>query len=65
MPGFKDGVSASQRSNSGTYFMLVTGQHFGEDDNSPILVSKQDTLTPGTARQILVHNEQGTAACHW
>ena len=30
-----------------------------------ITVSKADVLTPGTAREILLHNEQGTAICGW
>lgn len=32
----------------------------------PILVSRQDVLTEGTARQILAHNETGRAlGCGW
>lgn len=32
---------------------------------SPILVSKQDVLTDGTAKQILAHNEHGKALGCW
>jgi hypothetical protein len=31
----------------------------------PILISRQDVLTDGTARQILAHNEVGKAVCGW
>jgi ABC-type lipoprotein release transport system permease subunit len=31
----------------------------------PILISRQDVLTDGTARQILAHNEVGRATCGW
>lgn len=31
----------------------------------PIYISKQDTLTDGTARQILDHNEVGKVLCGW
>jgi hypothetical protein len=31
----------------------------------PILVSRADTLTDGTARQILAHNETGARLCGW
>jgi hypothetical protein len=31
----------------------------------PILVSRADTLTNGTARQILAHNETGARLCSW
>ncbi len=31
----------------------------------PILVSRADTLTDGTARQILAHNETGARLCDW
>jgi hypothetical protein len=31
----------------------------------PVLVSKTDTLTEETARQILAHNEVGRALCGW
>lgn len=31
----------------------------------PIRPSLQDVLTPGTARQILSHNEKGAALCGW
>ncbi|EHM03478.1 hypothetical protein HMPREF9946_00074 [Acetobacteraceae bacterium AT-5844] len=31
----------------------------------PILVSRADTLTDGTARQILAHNETGVRMCRW
>lgn len=31
----------------------------------PIYISKQDTLTDSTARQILDHNEVGKALCRW
>jgi len=31
----------------------------------PILISRQDVLTDGTARQILAHNEIGRKACGW
>lgn len=33
--------------------------------SSPIRPSAQDTLTDGTARQILAHNEYGARACSW
>lgn len=31
----------------------------------PILVSRADVLTQGTAQQILTHNEAGRALCGW
>lgn len=31
----------------------------------PILISKADVLTEGTARQVLEHNEYGAAKCGW
>ena len=31
----------------------------------PILISRADTLTEDTARQILAHNEAGARLCHW
>lgn len=31
----------------------------------PILISKADSLTDGTARQILNHNEIGARLCGW
>jgi hypothetical protein len=31
----------------------------------PILVSRSDALTEGTARQILAHNEAGARLCGW
>ena len=31
----------------------------------PILVSRADALTDGTARQILAHNETGARLCGW
>lgn len=31
----------------------------------PILVSRSDVLTDGTARAILTHNEAGERACGW
>jgi hypothetical protein len=31
----------------------------------PILVSRADTLTQETARQILAHNEVGARLCRW
>lgn len=31
----------------------------------PIYVSRADTLTDGTAEQILVHNETGGRLCRW
>jgi hypothetical protein len=31
----------------------------------PIYISKQDSLTDGTARQILDHNEVGKTLCEW
>jgi len=31
----------------------------------PILVSRGDVLTDGTARQILAHNETGRRLCGW
>ena len=31
----------------------------------PILVSRQDVLTEGTARQVLAHNETGRRLCGW
>jgi hypothetical protein len=31
----------------------------------PILISRQDVLTDGTARQILAHNETGRKLCEW
>ena len=31
----------------------------------PIYVSRSDTLTDGTARQILAHNETGKTMCGW
>lgn len=31
----------------------------------PILVSRGDVLTDGTARQLLAHNEAGRALCGW
>lgn len=31
----------------------------------PILVSRADTLTDGTARQILAHNDTGARLCRW
>lgn len=33
--------------------------------SSPIMVSKRDSLTDGTARQILAHNEFGRVKCGW
>ena len=33
--------------------------------SSPIMVSKRDSLTEGTARQILAHNEYGKKKCRW
>lgn len=32
---------------------------------APILPSRADVLTPGTARQILAHNETGARVCGW
>lgn len=34
------------------------------DHDGIILVSRQDILTPGTARQILSHNMEYSAICH-
>jgi hypothetical protein len=31
----------------------------------PILVSREDGLTDGTARQVLVHNQTGRRLCGW
>ncbi len=31
----------------------------------PLLVSQQDILTDGTAKQILSANETGAKVCHW
>lgn len=31
----------------------------------PILVSRADVLTDGTARQLLAHNETGRRLCGW
>lgn len=31
----------------------------------PIRISKDDTLTGHTARQVLAHNETGARLCHW
>lgn len=31
----------------------------------PILVSKRDKFTPGTAKQIINHNETGHRLCGW
>jgi uncharacterized lipoprotein YajG len=31
----------------------------------PIMVSRSDVLTDGTARQILAHNEYGERVCAW
>jgi len=31
----------------------------------PIMVSRSDILTDGTARQILAHNEYGEKVCAW
>lgn len=31
----------------------------------PIFTSSSDKLTPGTARQVLDHNEYGERVCHW
>jgi hypothetical protein len=31
----------------------------------PILVSRADVLTDGTARQVLAHNEAGRSLCGW
>ena len=31
----------------------------------PIRISKDDTLTGNTARQVLAHNETGARLCHW
>jgi hypothetical protein len=33
--------------------------------DSPIMVSRHDILTPGTARQILAHNDVGSKKCGW
>lgn len=32
---------------------------------APIYPSKNDSLTDGTARQILAHDEHGAKVCHW
>jgi hypothetical protein len=31
----------------------------------PILIVREDGLTPGTARQILAHNRTGRRLCGW
>lgn len=33
--------------------------------SAPIRPSSSDSLTDGTARQVLAHNEYGAAACGW
>ena len=33
--------------------------------SKPIMVSRSDVLTDGTARQILAHNEYGAKVCAW
>lgn len=35
------------------------------DRDSAIMISRDDILTPGTARQILKHNEIGEVICKW
>ena len=32
---------------------------------APILISQDDDLTDGTARQVLAHNEAGARVCGW
>jgi len=34
-------------------------------DDSLILPSRNDQLSPGTARQIVLHNDQGKVVCGW
>ena len=33
--------------------------------DKPIMLSRQDVLTDGTAAQVLAHNEKGAAICGW
>ena len=33
--------------------------------SAPILPSESDSLTDGTARQVLIHNEYGQRVCGW
>jgi hypothetical protein len=33
--------------------------------SKPIMVSRSDVLTDGTARQILAHNDYGAKVCAW
>lgn len=35
------------------------------DVSSPIRPSASDSLTDGTARQVLTHNLTGARLCHW
>jgi hypothetical protein len=35
------------------------------DLDGPILTSRHDVLTPGTARQIDAHNDVGSKLCDW
>lgn len=44
----------------------IEGLHGSDCDWAvPIRPSRSDQLTHGTARQILTHNETGTAQCGW
>jgi hypothetical protein len=54
------GCAASQPSQ-----VLTKVVDSGCDWARPILISKSDALTDGTAKQILEHNKAGSKACSW